>query len=186
MPTLLVILGSATPPGRLSAALDGAVARAAAGGAEVRLLDLAHHPLVPAGAAGDATTAAVVAEVAAADAVVLATPVYRGSFTGTLKNLLDHVPVDALEGKPVGIVAMGASLHHFLGADRHLRDVLAFFGALAAPVGVYLSSADFVDGAPSPDAAATLDALLADTLALVPAGAGLTLRPLGATATRRG
>ena len=109
---------------------------------------------------------------------MLATPVYRGSLTGSLKNLLDHVPVEALEGKAVGIAAMGATQHHYLGADRHLRDVLAWFGAVVAPVGSYLSSADFVDGAPSPGAAAELDALLADTLRL--STGALSLRPLAA------
>jgi FMN reductase len=68
--------------------------------------------------------------IASADAVVLATPVYRGSMTGVLKNLLDHVPVEALRGTPTGTAAMGGSLHHHLGAERHLRDVLAFFDAL--------------------------------------------------------
>ena len=82
---------------------------------------------------------------AAADAVVLATPVYRGSLTGVLKNLLDHLPVEALRGTPTAIAAMGASDHHYLGAERHLRDVLAFFGALVTPTAVYLTSADFRD-----------------------------------------
>ena len=41
---------------------------------------------------------------------------------------------------------MGATQHHFLGVDWHLRDVLAWFGALLVPTGVYLASADFVDG----------------------------------------
>ena len=67
-----------------------------------------------------------------ADAVILASPVYRGSFTGALKNLLDHLPIEALTGKPVGIVAMGATNHHYLGVDWHLRDVLAWFGAIGS------------------------------------------------------
>src|SRR6202012_5459454 len=96
----------------------------------------------------------VVDAIAHADAVLLATPVYRGSLTGVLKNLLDHVPVEALERKPVAIVAMGASPHHYLGAERHLRDVLSFFGADVLPVAGYLTSADFADGAPSAEAAA--------------------------------
>ena len=83
--------------------------------------------------------------------------------TGTLKNLLDHVPVEALRDKPVAIVAMGASDHHYLGAERHLRDVLAFFGALVVPTASYLSSADFDDGVPGERAAAELDALIATT-----------------------
>ena len=41
--------------------------------------------------------------------MLLASPVYRASFTGALKNLLDLTPVEALRAKPVGIVAMGAT-----------------------------------------------------------------------------
>jgi NAD(P)H-dependent FMN reductase len=102
----------------------------------------------------DDDTAHVIAAIARADAVVLATPVYRGSLTGALKNLLDHVPVPALRATPVGIVAMGGSDHHYLGVERHLRDVLAFFGAHSLPTAVYLSSRDFADGVPGGRAAA--------------------------------
>ena len=70
-------------------------------------------------------TARVVATLAESDAALIASPVYRGSFTGALKNLLDLTPVDALRSKPIGIVAMGATLHHYLGVDWHLRAVLA-------------------------------------------------------------
>ena len=79
--------------------------------------------------------------------------------TGALKNVFDHLPVPALHGKPVGIVAMGATDHHYLGADRHLRDVLTFFGAHPLPVSVYLTSADFQDGVPLQRAVAALDEL---------------------------
>ena len=113
---------------------------------------------------GDA--AVVVEALTDADAVLLATPVYRGSLTGALKNLLDHVPVEALEGKAVGIVAMGATDHHYLGADRHLRDLLAWYGALVAPVGVYLTSRSFADGVPTDAAAGELDDLVAAVAAL--------------------
>ena len=91
-------------------------------------------------------TAQVVGALAAADAVLLASPVYRGSFTGALKNLLDLTPLEALRAKPVGIVAMGATAHHYLGVDWHLRAVLAWFGALVAPTSVYLESRHFRDG----------------------------------------
>ncbi len=173
---LVVVLGSATAPGRLHRALAEAVERAEGNGTSVELIDLAERRIAPADgrppeALGD-DTAALVAAIAAADAVVLATPVYRGSLTGTLKNLLDHVPVEALRDKPVAIVAMGASEHHHLGAERHLRDVLAFFGALVVPTAVYLSSRDFEDGAPAERAAHDLDAALASALVLAGAGIG--------------
>lgn len=185
--SVTAVIGSATPPGRLRRAVAEALERGAAGdlGLAPTLVDLAEVRIAPADGTpperlGD-DTAATVAAIAGADAVLLATPVYRGSLTGVLKNLLDHVPVEALKDRPVGIVAMGATPHHFLGAESHLRDVLAFFGALVAPVAVYLTSADFADGVPSEHAAADLDALLGALAALARATDGLSLggaRPL--------
>jgi FMN reductase len=149
---LLAIVGSVTPPGRLLGAtrwlLDSA--RESRKDLEVELINLADKKVAFADGRPPEQyqddTAAIVEAVRDADGVVVASPVYRGSFTGALKNLLDHLPVEALAGKPVGIVAMGATQHHYLGVDWHLRDVLAWFGALVLPTSVYLASTDFVDG----------------------------------------
>lgn len=181
-PALAIVLGSATPPGRLRRALDGAADRASAR-ADVALVDLGERRIGPADgrplAELDDDAPALVELLAGADAVVLATPVYRGSFTGTLKNLLDLTPVEALQGTPVGLVAMGASPHHFLGADRHLRDVLAFFGAFTLPVAAYLTSADFgEDGLPKESGAAQLDEALGGALDLA---ASLAANPVQGT-----
>src|SRR5262249_51550655 len=114
---------------------------------------------------GDATRRAV-GQIAAAAAVLMGVPVYRASFPGVLKNLLDIVPVEALQGKPVGIVAMGGSPHHYLAADTQLRQVLAWFGALLAPTCVYLTGGDFQEGRLTPesshrDLAASTEKLIA-------------------------
>lgn len=176
------MLGSVTPPGRLRRALSEALGRAQAGGAvEVELIDLADRRIAfadgrPLDALND-DTEAVVATLAGADVVVLATPVYRGSMTGALKNLLDQVPVTALRDKPVAIVAMGGSDHHFLGVERHLRDVLAFFGTHTLPNAAYLSGRDFSDAAPTERAEHELDVLLTATIVL--AGAVADLASLG-------
>ncbi|MEV4421361.1 NADPH-dependent FMN reductase [Patulibacter sp. NPDC049589] len=151
LPKLVAVLGSATPPGKQHAALAAAMERVEGRTFTTELVDLGTVAITPAGGPpqGDRDdTADVVAKLAAADAVLLATPVYRGSLSGVLKNLLDHVPVEALNGTPVGIVAQGASDHHYLGADRHLRDVLTFFGSPVPPVSAYLTTADFADGRP--------------------------------------
>src|SRR5438045_4537205 len=129
---LLTIVGSVTPPGRLLNAtrwfMDAA--KASRGDIEIQLINLADKKIAfadgrPPEQYGD-DTAEVVRAAIAADGVMIASPVYRGSITGALKNLLDHLPVEALAGKPVGIVAMGATHHHFLGAAWHLRDILAW------------------------------------------------------------
>ena len=170
------MLGSVTPPGRLHRALSDAVDRAAgnrsARPARIELIDLGEQRIAWADGrppeALDDDTARVVAAIAGADGVVLATPVHRGSLTGALKNLLDHVPL-ALRGTPVGIVGMGGSDHHYLGVERHLRDVLAFFGAHPLPTAVYLSSRDFAEGVPGERAVGELDELLAAVSALAQA-----------------
>ena len=187
---LLAIVGSVTPPGRLLNAttlmLDDA--RASHASLEIDLINLADKRIAfadgrPAEQYGD-DTASVIAGVRRADAVVIATPVYRGSITGALKNLLDHLPVEALSAKPVGILAMGATHHHFLGADWHLRDILAWFGALIVPTSAYLVSADFVAGELAPDARQDLtdlaDAAIKLCAATTGSGEYLGPRPLAA------
>jgi len=145
------VVGAVTPPGRLNAAIQYAAEQASAlSGVTATLLNLADHRVSfadgrPLERFTDDTARAVGA-LADADAALIASPVYRGSFTGALKNLLDLTPVEALRSKPIGIVAMGATLHHYLGVDWHLRAVLAWFGALVAPTSVYLESAHFRDG----------------------------------------
>src|SRR6201999_733355 len=99
---LRVVLGSTTPPGRMHRALDGAIERAAARGTSADLLDLG---TVDVGFADgtpldDLTddTPATIAAIESARALIVATPIYRGSLTGSLKNLLDLTPVPALQG----------------------------------------------------------------------------------------
>lgn len=182
---ITLVVGAATPPGRLTQAvarLATAIAERSPG-SEVRTLDLNASPVEildgrPPEHYGPATRQAV-ASLERAAAVVLASPVYRGTIPGALKNLLDHLPPEALRGKPVGIVVMGASLHHYLGAESHLRDILAWFGAIALPTQVYLVSADFENGVLTGGRAlAEIDELSASLLELAGRLSGSDLRPL--------
>lgn len=172
-PRLLMLIGAATPPGRLAAAIAAAAeaVRVVARDIEVEVMNLAEttidicdgRPLE-----GYATaTREAVDRIAAAAAVLIAAPVYRASYPGVLKNLLDIVPVGALQGKPVGIVAMGGSAHHYLGVDTQLRQVLGWFGALVAPTGVYLTGADFRDGQLASETARQDLAALSETLLIL-------------------
>jgi len=166
---LLMLVGAATPPGRLAAAIAVAAEAARTGGdVAVDILNLADAPVEicdgrPLDRYGEATRQAV-ARIAAAGAVLIGAPVYRASYPGVLKNLLDITPVEALHNKPVGIVAMGGSPHHYLAVDGQLRQVLGWFGALVAPTGVYLTGADFRDGQLASEAAHKDLAALSDTL----------------------
>ena len=152
MPTLLGIHGTVTSPGRLHQALESAVSAAAAQDPSITTstLHLGDHQISfadgrPAEAYGD-DTQKVLEQVTAADMYLIATPIFRASFTGALKNLLDHVPVEAMMGKAVGLIGMGATDHHYLTVDTQLRPVLAWFGAHLVPGQVYLQSQHFQDG----------------------------------------
>lgn len=91
----------------------------------------------------DSVGAAAVAAIENADAVLAATPVYKGSYSGLFKHLLDFVHPDALVGRPVLLAATGGSDRHALVVDHQLRPLFAFFRALAVPSAVYASEADF-------------------------------------------
>jgi FMN reductase len=180
--TFLAVVGSVTPPGRLNAAIAATVDMATARpGVSASLLNLADYRVSFADGRSpekfDDDTGPVVARVAHADCVLLASPVYRGTFTGALKNLLDLTPIEALRSKPVGIVAMGATPHHYLGVDWQLRAVLAWFGARVVATSVYLESAHFRDGAlvDQPSRAALED--LVNALLGMPAAAGGAFGP---------
>jgi FMN reductase len=189
---LLMLIGAATPPGRLAAAMAMAadMARGQAGGIAADILNLAETRIeICDGRALDAydeATRAAVARIAAAGAVLIGAPVYRASFPGVLKNLLDIAPVEALQGKPVGIVAMGGSPHHYLGVDWQLREVLTWFGALLAPTSVYLTGGDFRDGRLASETAQKDLAALTETLVILARrldGASLGPVPLAAKFT---
>jgi FMN reductase len=167
---LLMLVGAATPPGRLAAAVAFAAERVVADIEDVAVdvMNLAETPIdVCDGrtldAYGEATRQAV-SRVSTADAVLIAAPVYRASYPGVLKNLLDITPVEALQNKPVGILAMGGSPHHYLAVDAQLRAVLGWFGALVAPTGVYVTGGDFKDGKLESESARSDIEDLSDTL----------------------
>jgi FMN reductase len=184
---LLAIVGSVTPPGRLLGATRWVLenARESRDGMETELVNLADKRIAFADGRPpeqyEDDTAAVIESVQHAEGVIIASPVYRGSITGALKNLLDHLPIESLAAKPIGIVAMGATQHHFLGVDWHLRDILAWFGALVLPSSVYLTSTDFVSGQLAEPARQDLKDLVNATIKLaevVPGGQYLGPRPL--------
>ncbi|ASK95176.1 FMN reductase [Xanthomonas campestris pv. merremiae] len=80
-----------------------------------------------------------------ADVLVVATPVYRGSFTGLFKHFFDFIDQDALIDTPVLLAATGGSDRHALVIDHQLRPLFSFFQARTLPLGVYATDRDFLD-----------------------------------------
>ena len=77
--------------------------------------------------------AALRAAIAAADAVLIATPEYNHSLPGALKNALDWAsrpfPDNALRGKPVAVIGASTGLFGAVWAQAEARKVLAAIGA---------------------------------------------------------
>jgi FMN reductase len=80
-----------------------------------------------------------------ADLLVVASPVYRGSFTGLFKHLFDFVGQYALIDKPVLLAATGGGERHALMLEHQFRPLFGFFQALTLPIGVYASNTDFTE-----------------------------------------
>ena len=74
------------------------------------------------------------ADVQSASAVLFSTPVYKASYSGGLKLLLDVIPPEALRGRTVLAVATARIARHFSGVQRALDDLNLFFDVgLAIP-----------------------------------------------------
>jgi FMN reductase len=85
------------------------------------------------------------AAIESADALIVASPVYRASYSGLFKHFFDFVDQDALVDVPVLLAATGGSDRHALVLDTALRPLFSFFQALTLPIGVYASPNDFDD-----------------------------------------
>jgi len=79
----------------------------------------------------------------AADVLIVASPVYRASFTGLFKHLFDFIDQYALVDTPVLLAASGGSERHALIIEHQLRPLFGFFQALTLPIGVYAHDSDF-------------------------------------------
>ncbi|WP_273826044.1 MULTISPECIES: NADPH-dependent FMN reductase [Pseudomonas] len=81
-----------------------------------------------------------------ADGLVIATPVYKASFSGALKTLLDLLPERALSHKVVLPMATGGSIAHMLAVDYALKPVLAALKAQEMLHGIFAEDSQIAYG----------------------------------------
>ncbi len=93
-----------------------------------------------------ADAARVLKDIETADALIVGSPIYKGSYTGLFKHLFDLVEPDALKDVPVVLTATGGGLRHALVVEHSLRPLFGFFEALTIPTAVYASESNFIDG----------------------------------------
>jgi FMN reductase len=155
---IVSISGSPRTPSRAAWLLNAAEKRLAIHASSVRRITLRQ---LPAQALLLADTshpdlAAMVALVARADLVLIATPIYKGAYSGLLKVFLDLLPQDALRGKVVLAMASGGSPGHVLALDYSLKPVLSALGARHILDGLYAVDRQLVDH-PTQDVVADAD-----------------------------
>ena len=81
-----------------------------------------------------------------ADGLLIATPVYKASFAGALKTILDLLPERALSHKVVLPMATGGSIAHMLAVDYALKPVLSALKAQEMLHGIFAEDSQIAYG----------------------------------------
>ncbi|MCV2447708.1 NAD(P)H-dependent oxidoreductase [Paracoccus sp. DMF] len=156
--TIAGFAGSFSAPSRsralVQAAVDLAADRFGAIGHVFDLADLGPS-LGHARRLGDLEPEALahVTDLIRADALVIASPVHKGSYAGLFKHVFDLLDPDMLAGKPVLLAATGGGDRHALVIEHQLRPLFGFFEAQPLATGVYVADREFVGGKLADDAA---------------------------------
>ena len=87
--------------------------------------------------------AAAEAAVAAADGVIVVTPVFSASYSGLFKTFFDVLETGALDGTPVLVAATAGTARHSLVLEHALRPLFAYLHAVVVPTGVFAATDDF-------------------------------------------
>ncbi|MFN9547113.1 MAG: NADPH-dependent FMN reductase [Cyanobacteriota bacterium] len=150
MTRVVLINGSPTLVSRSAALLDHSRTALEAAGIEVKtvsILDFPAQDLVQARYASD-SFATFIEDVSSASGIIVSTPVYKASFSGGLKALLDILPQEALFGKAILPLASAGTIAHLLAIDYALKPVLSVLGARDIEQGVFAVDDQFdkIDG----------------------------------------
>jgi len=133
-PHVVAICGSLRDESHTRKALTHALDAARSSGATAELLDLREWDLPVFDAdrdeAGDAPE--FTRTVREADAIVLGTPMYHGSYSAPLKNALDYCGFDEFENATVGLLAVAGGSFPITALD-HLRSVCRALDAWVLP-----------------------------------------------------
>ena len=95
----------------------------------IRLRDLDAAALLSGRPQDDPKLELAIQQIEQADALVIATPIFKAAYTGLLKSFLDILPQFGLAGKVILPLATGGSIAHVLALDYALRPVLQSLGA---------------------------------------------------------
>jgi NAD(P)H-dependent FMN reductase len=103
-------------------------------GIEVQLIDPAKIQLKGGGEKSRGPAAKLQKIVLSAAGIILATPEYHGSYSSTIKLVIDNLGYPSvLAGKPVALLGVASGQIGAIKALEHLRSVCAHVGAIVLP-----------------------------------------------------
>lgn len=80
---------------------------------------------------------------AAADGVIVVTPVFSASYSGLFKSFFDVLEQDTLADKPILLAATAGTARHSLVLEHALRPLFAYLHAVPVPTSVFAASDDW-------------------------------------------
>jgi FMN reductase len=86
---------------------------------------------------------AAIEQIAGADAVIAAVPVFKAGLSGLFKSFVDVLDNDLLIAKPVVLAATAGSSRHALVVDDQMRPLFAYMRALTVPTSVFAAPEDW-------------------------------------------
>ena len=133
-PRVVALCGSLRDESHTRTALDVALEAASNRGARTDLLDLREFdlPVYDADEEDVGDVADLRRRIREADSILLATPMYHGSYASPLKTALDYCGFDEFEDKTVGLLAVSGGSFPITALD-HLRSVCRALDAWVLP-----------------------------------------------------
>ena len=118
-----------------------------AAGAELDFFDLREHalPVCDGETCTNPSVIGLTARLEAADAILLAAPIYNFDVNAAAKNLVEHTG-SAWEGKLVGFLAAAGGQASYMSLMPLANSLMLDFRCLIVPRFVYATGGDFADG----------------------------------------
>ncbi|AOS45977.1 NAD(P)H-dependent FAD/FMN reductase [Lacunisphaera limnophila] len=117
-------------------------------GIEAELIDLRDHPLPPCdgeSAYGHPGVAPLRARIMAAEALIVATPIYNYDVNSALKNAIE-LTGKAWENKPVAFLCAAGGKSSYMAIMALANSLMLDFRCLIVPRFVYATGGDFAEG----------------------------------------
>jgi FMN reductase len=139
----VVVVGNPKPMSRTRHAAELIVQRLTSKAPDqvIDLTDLGQDLL----AWGSPAVTTAVSTVKSTDLLVVASPTFKGTYSGLLKLFLDQIPAGALRGTVAFPVMLGAARNHAMAPELLLRPVLVELGCSCPASGLFLLDSEYAD-----------------------------------------